>query len=1232
MYLRMKNVTLYKAKSEWNFLKEKPVDIVVSFSIVFWQVIAMGRKDKAIDISNWQELPLGVHMRRARQERGISLTAMAMRTAYTKNYLSAIENGNGRPSKELLGKYEQVLELEQGHLTQMLYHAGIQTEAVGHLNESHKRPLREDWGEAPDIYTFYGREQELTELERWITSDRCKVVTILGIGGVGKTSLANHLAKRSRHHFDYVFWSSLQALPSLESLLKKSILFVSGQRVITVPDNKEEQISLLLQYLRVHRCLLILDNFESVLQESNRVGVYREGYKGYGQLLQRLGEAEHQSCLILTSREKPGELLPLEGRNSPVRSMHLGGIGLTDGQQMLKDGDLRGSEQAWAALVRLYGGNPLALKLIAAPIRELFGGDIARFLEEGAPVFGDIYELVRQQFSRLSASECAIMYWLAIEQDAVAVTALRENIVPPVSMRSFQEALDSLRRRSMIEITTSSARCYLLPVIMEFVIEEFIARVREDIDSEDFTVLESHVLMKAQSKEYARNSQVQLILKPLTEHLLNTLGKELSEQKLSNMLTVLRERRIPVSGYAAVNILNLLLQLGSDMERYDFSHLVVWQAYLQGVRLPGVNFAYADLSNSVFTGAFGSILSLALSNDNQFLAAGTANGEIRLWHAVSGIPYLICQGHTDWVTSVVFSPDGELLASGSDDKTVRLWRVSSGELLAVFSTHTDWIRSVAFSPDGTLLASGSDDQTIRFWSVATGQCVKILQGHASRIYAVAFSPDGAMLASGGEDQAICLWDVPSGNCLEMLQGHQGRVYTLAFNVDGTLLASGSEDQSIRLWDTRLSAETSMERCRAVLWGHTGGVQTLAISADGELLTSGSSDHTIRFWQVKSGDCLRTLQGHQSGVTAIALSRDGEWLHSSSEDQTSRLWELSRGVCVRTLQGYSNRVYSIAFSADGELLASGNDDRIIRLWQVKSGQCLRTFQGYSTWRYSLAFSPDGRLLAGEDDSDRTIRIWNVHTGACVKTLQGHDNWVRSVAFSPDSTLLATGIDDHTVRFWQVESGEPVCVLQGHDNWVRSVAFSPDGELLASGSDDHTVRLWDVRTGECLQVLRGHRDIVYSVAFSGDGRLLASGSGDHTIRIWNVQSGECVRVLQGHRHWVWSAIFNQEGDLLVSGSEDQTIRVWHVDTGECLNILPGHSSWLQYVTFSPQASIVASGGHDGTVKLWSAPNLAYLRVLRGPRPYEGMNILGVTGLTNVQKTMLKELGAVEQPIIK
>jgi hypothetical protein len=262
---------------------------------------------------------------------------------------------------------------------------------------------------------------------------------------------------------------------------------------------------------------------------------------------------------------------------------------------------------------------------------------------------------------------------------------------------------------------------------MEYVTNRFVEQVVKEIETEAFKLFENHALMKAQAKDYIRSSQVRFILKPIADHLLMTLGKARSEEKLRSFLSILRKLPGQKPTYGAGNILNLMLQLKADLRGSDFTHLTVRQAYLQGVSLPDVNFAYANLERTVFTETFGSILSIALSTNGELLAAGTGNGEVWLWDASSGIPIHICKGHTDWIRSVAFSPDGQLLASGSDDQTVRLWEVSTGQNLKTLYGHANWIWTVAFSPDGQLLASGSYDGTIKFWDVQTGKCLQTLR-------------------------------------------------------------------------------------------------------------------------------------------------------------------------------------------------------------------------------------------------------------------------------------------------------------------------------------------------------------------------------------------------------------------------------------------------------------------------------------------------------------------------
>src|SRR5579884_1003281 len=222
----------------------------------------------------------------------------------------------------------------------------------------------QDWGEAPHIESFYGREKELAQLQRWMSDEHCRMIAIIGLGGVGKTTLAIQAARQASSLFDYVFWRSLHHAPPVDGIVKSYLRFVSQQQPINLPNDLDELLSLLVDSLRQHRCLLVLDNVESVLQGTHAAGQYREGYEGYGKLFQRLGDVYHQSCLLLTCREKPREVAQLEGKTSPVRSLSLTGITQADVEKLLQDKGLFGTEEAWSGIVQRYAGNPLALKLV----------------------------------------------------------------------------------------------------------------------------------------------------------------------------------------------------------------------------------------------------------------------------------------------------------------------------------------------------------------------------------------------------------------------------------------------------------------------------------------------------------------------------------------------------------------------------------------------------------------------------------------------------------------------------------------------------------------------------------------------------------------------------------------------------------------------------------------------------------------------------------------------------
>ncbi|MBE9006167.1 pentapeptide repeat-containing protein [Fortiea sp. LEGE XX443] len=1080
---------------------------------------------------------------------------------------------------------------------------------------------RLDWGDANFISFFYGRKEELTILDQWILDERCQLVALLGMGGIGKTALSVKLAQQIQEDFEYVVWRSLREAPPVKAILTQILQFLSDEQETegNLPESFSDRVSRLIDYLRNHRCLLILDNAESILRYGSRAGKYREGYEGYGELFRRLGEATHQSCLVLTSREKPQEVALLEGETLPVHSLQLSGLKVVEGKEILKVKGLSAAEDEWKAMIESYGGNPLALKIVATTIEDVFGGNVTEFLQQNTVIFGDIRDILDQQFERLSDLEQEIMYWLAINCEPVALSDLRDDILSPVPSQKLLEALESLVRRSLVE--KSTATFTLQPVVMEYVTQILIERVCEEIATENIQLLRCHALIKASTKDYIRETQIRLILKPVIDGLLTILrSKKGIEKQLTKILFKLRQESPQEPGYTGGNILNLLCQLQTDLTGYDFSELTVWQADLRNVKLHNVNFQNADLAKSVFTETFAGIGSVAFSPDGKFLATGDTNGEIRLYQVSNWRQVLICKGHTNWVPSLAFSPDSSILASSSSDHTVKLWDVNTGQCLQTLQGHEHEVWTVAFSPDGKTLTSGSNDHLIKLWSVSTGECLKTFQGHTSWIVCNIFTLDGKTLVSSSDDDTIRLWDVSTGKCLKILHGHLDGIRSISISPDGQTMVSSSDDQTIKLWDFNTG------ECVKTLQGHHAAVWSLAINPQGNLIASGSLDQTVKLWDFNTGQCLKTLQGHSSWVFSVAFSLRGDILASGGDDQTVKLWNVTTGQCLKTFSGYTSQVWSVAYSPDGQFLVSGSHDRIVRLWDVNTGKVLQTFPGHCAAVRSVTCSPNGQTLASGSD-DQTIRLWDVNTGQALQTFQEHRAAVQSIAFSSDGQMLASGSDDQTIRLWDVNTGQALQILQGHHAAVQSVAFSPQGKTLASGAWDQTVKLWDVNTGECKQTLEGHTNWVWSIAFSPNGELLASASYDGTIRLWNVKSGICIQTFEVCANSIVKAVvFSRDGQILASSSSDYTIKLWDVDTGECQRTLRGHSAWVWSIAFSPDNLTLASSGADETIRLWDISLDECLKTLKAKKFYEGMNIRGITGLTSATIATLKGLGAI------
>ena len=1085
-------------------------------------------------------------------------------------------------------------------------------------------PRRQSWGEAPDVDAFLGRASERESMRQWILDERCRLVAVLGLGGMGKSMLASRVAHDLAPHVDCLIWRSLANAPPPGAWMS-DVIGILAPELATSPAGEPAQMERLLELLSNGRTLLIVDNFESVLQPGEATGAYRPGFEQYGELLRRLGERRHQSCLIVTSREAPSELTRLGGAASLVRSLDLNGFDVEDGRTLLQDKDLTGDAAAWQALIGRYGGNGLALKVVGETIRELFDGEIDAYLDTvpaaQSAMIGGVRQLLVAQMGRLSDTERRLIRALAARREPASLADLTTDPGLRVQRGVLLTAVEGLRRRSLLEPAKQRASFALQPVVHEYATESLIEDVALELRSGALNELLNTPLVRATAREYVRQSQERLIAAPLLERLVVTVGDvDGANERLLTLLAQLRELTPDMQGFGPGNLVNLLRLSRGDLRGVDLSELAIRQAYLQEVEAQDASLAGSRLVEATMTSAFHYPTQVSTSADGSRVAAATSTGEVYLWRVGDRALLTTLQGHEGAVWGVALSPDGRQVVSGGFDGTVRLWDATGGRPVATLRGHAGGVNGVALSGDGSIVASGGYDSTVRVWDGATGQSLATLEGHTAGVNGVALSGDGRIVASGSWDGTVKLWETATGRLRSSLQGHTGGVWGVALSNDGTIVASASFDTTVKVWDVRNGQLVT------TLHGHTGGVRGVALGEHGRLVASGSYDGTVKLWSGETGRLLATLQGHVGGVWGVSLTDDGALVASASYDGTVKLWEAESRQLLASLQGQTGGIWGVTLSEDGALLASGGVDGTVKLWHPATGRVLASLHGHAGGVWGVALSRDGKLLA-TGSFDGTVRLWDPERRRALATLRGHSGGVRGVAVSGDGRLVVSGGFDGTVRLWEGSGGRSIATLPGHAGGVWGVAVSDDGLLVASGGYDEAVKLWEAPSGRLIATLRGHAGGVRGVALSGDRRLVASSGVDETIRIWETEGGRLLLTVPGHAGGALDVALSRDGRLVASGSEDGIVRLWDVERGALVAEMRGHTGQVYGVLLTGTDQVI-SGSIDGTIRFWEAADGTPVRTLRADRRYERMDITGLTGVTEAQRAEMLALGAVER----
>ncbi|KAL6045453.1 beta transducin [Balamuthia mandrillaris] len=630
----------------------------------------------------------------------------------------------------------------------------------------------------------------------------------------------------------------------------------------------------------------------------------------------------------------------------------------------------------------------------------------------------------------------------------------------------------------------------------------------------------------------------------------------------------------------------------------------------------------------------GEAVSLCRAPDGVHIAAGYADGTIRVWNLRTRACDLTLNGHKSAVTALCYHASSSLLVSGSKDTDIIVWDMLAETGLFRLRGHRDQITRLHLLKDRRLLLSSSKDALMKVWDLDTQHCVQTVVGHRSEIWSFDVSPDERLLVSGSSGSNLRLYRLLHLRSLS----DEGAKATGGKPRQQKNKQKAEEEEEEEEGDDKEKEEEKVVELIGELPRQEAKERVVQVqfSPDGSMLGCLAANNWLELYNVNSEEKiqhkikkrksrLKKKQKQKNGMDVVPAEEDGD--EDGEESGASQLHvEMVPTDILSALPKLraSFKAHSFDFSPSKQQVLLALQNNVIEAWDLKNKKGKKKkdtakteekeyqqassieLPGHRSDIRSVALSDDDTLLLST--SNNMVKVWNIESLQCIRTLES--GYGLCGAFVPGNRHVIIGTKAGTIELYDLASSTCLQLEEAHNGAVWSISINPDQTGFVSASADQTVQFWDFelvqddafsktskRLGIKLTQTLEMTDQVLCVKQSKDNKFLAVSLLDNSIKVFFRDTLKFFLSLYGHKLPVMSLDISSDSTLLVSGSADKNIKIWGLDFGDCHKSIYAHEDSVMQVQFVPDTHHFFSVGKDKLLKYWDADKFEHVMTLPG-----------------------------------